>query len=110
MRLLLGLAGALLVGCSGSAGGTVSLVLDIPNASLDPKGYSSVDVRLHHASGDTEINVAVDSSGQFDLGQIDAKQGVMIEAALRTDSGAAVGYGRAAAPADLEKGAEIVIP
>jgi hypothetical protein len=110
MRLLLGLGGALVVGCSGPAGGTVSLVLDIPNATLDPKGYSSVDVRLHHASGDTEINVAVDSSGQFDLGEIDAKQGVMIEAALRTDSGAAVGYGRAAAPADLEKGAQIVIP
>ena len=110
MRVLLGLGGALVVGCSAPAGGTVSLVLDIPNASLDPKGFSSVEVRMHHTSGDSEINVAVDSSGHFDLGEIDAKEGVMIEAALRTDSGAAVGYGRAAAPANLEKDAQIVIP
>jgi len=112
MRLLLGLGGVLVVGCSGPAGGTVSLVLDIPNAQLDPKGYSNVEVRLHYTEGnDTEINVPVDkSSGLFDLGEIDPKQGVMIEAALRTDSGAAVGYGRAAAPADIEKDAQIVIP
>jgi len=108
MRMLLGLVAALLSGCNGS-GGTVSLVLDIPNAQLDPKGYSSVEVRLHHPSGDTEINVAVEN-GTFDLGQIDVKTGVMIEATLRTDSGAAVGYGRAAAPSDLKAGAEIVIP
>jgi hypothetical protein len=112
MRLLLGLGGVLVVGCSAPAGGTVSLVLDIPNAQLDPKGFSNVEVRLHDPNGgDTEINVPVDKmTGLFDLGQIEPKQGVMIEAALRTDSGAAVGYGRAAAPADLEKGAQIVIP
>lgn len=87
----------------------MSLVLDIPNAMLDPKGFTSVEVRLHHESGDTEINVAV-VDGAFDLGEIDVTTGVMIEAALRTESGAAVGYGRAAAPADLRDGARVVIP
>jgi hypothetical protein len=102
------LAATLLVGC-GPSGGTVALVLDIPNAMLDPKGFSSVEVRLHADDGDTEINVAV-VDGQFDLGEIQIKTDVMIEAALRTESGAAVGYGRAAAPADLKDGERIVIP
>lgn len=110
MRMSPGLAALLLASaCGGPSGGAVSLVLDIPNSVLDPKGYSNVEVHLHEATGDTEINVAVDD-GLFDLGEIDVKRNVMIEAALRTDSGAAVGYGRAATPSDLEAGAEIVIP
>jgi hypothetical protein len=110
MRMSPGIAALLLASaCGGPTGGNVSLVLDIPNSVLDPKGYSNVEVRLHEATGDTEINVAV-KDGRFDLGEIDIKTGVMIEAALRTDSGAAVGYGRAATPADLVAGAEIVIP
>lgn len=110
MRMLLGLAAALFVSaCGGPSGGSVSLVLDIPNSVLDPKGYSSVEVRLHTPDGDTEINVAV-QNGEFDLGEIDPTNGVMIEAALRTDSGAAVGYGRAATPSDLQNGTQIVIP
>jgi hypothetical protein len=76
---------------------------------LDPKGFSNVEVRLHHADGDTEINVAVDN-GQFDLGAIEVTPDVMIEASLRTDSGAAVGYGRAAALVDLRDKERIVIP
>lgn len=106
--MLLVPAAALAVGCGPSAG-TVSLVLDIPNAVLDPKGYSLVEVRLHHDDGDSERRVAV-QDGRFDLGEIEIQTGVMIEATLRTDSGAAVGYGRAAAPADLRDGERIVIP
>lgn len=87
----------------------MSLVLDIPNSMLDPKGFSNVEVRLHRADGDTEINVAV-TNGQFDLGPIEVTPDVMIEASLRTDSGAAVGYGRAAAPVDLRDKERIVIP
>lgn len=110
MRMSPGLAALLLASaCGGPTGGSVSLVLDIPNSVLDPKGYSNVEVRLHEATGDTEINVAV-RDNMFDLGDIDVKQDVMIEAALRTDSGAAVGYGRAATPSDLVAGAQIVIP
>jgi hypothetical protein len=109
MRILLAaVAGLWLVGC-GPSGGTVSLVLDIPNAMLDPKGYTSVEIRLHDAEGSSELNVAV-RDGAFDLGAIDVKRGVMIEAALRTDSGTAVGYGRTAAPTDLRDGQRIVIP
>ncbi len=107
MRMLLAAAAAL-VGCSQSDG-TVSLVLDIPNAMLDPTGYTSVEVRLHDERGETQLNVPV-VDGTFDLGDIDIVTGVMIEAALLTESGTAVGYGRAAAPADLRKGERIVVP
>ena len=50
------LATTLLLGC-GPSGGTVSLVLDIPNAALDPKGFSTVEVHLHHPDGDTALTV-----------------------------------------------------
>lgn len=109
MRIAAVAAASLLLGCGGPSGGSVSLVLDIPNAVLDPKGFSNVEVRLHEESGDTEINVAV-ANNAFDLGTIDVTNGVLIEAVLRTDFGAAVGYGRAAAPSDLTAGAEIVVP
>jgi hypothetical protein len=104
------LGAVLAAGCGGPTGGTVSLVLDIPNAMLDPKGYTSVDVRLHETDGSTrEISVAVDD-GHFDLGTIDDMAGVMIEASLRNGDGAAVGYGRAATPVDLEDKAMVVVP
>ncbi len=103
-------ATTLLLGCGGPSGGTVSLVLDIPNSMLDPKGFSNVEVRLHRADGDTEINVAVAADGTFDLGPIDVTPDVMIEAALRTDSGAAVGYGRGAVPVILRDKEIITIP
>ncbi len=109
MRIAAVAAASLLLGCGGPSGGSVALVLDIPNGVLDPKGYSSVEIRLHQDSGDTEINVAV-ANNEFDLGETEVKTGVLIEAVLRTDSGAAVGYGRAAAPSDLTAGAEIVVP
>jgi len=103
-------ATTLLLGCGGPSGGTVSLVLDIPNTMLDPKGFSSVEVRLHHSDGsDTEINVGV-SNNQFDLGPIEVTPDVLIEAALRTEAGAAVGYGRVAAPVDLRDKERIVVP
>src|SRR5262245_16023671 len=38
-------------GTSPGGGGNVTLTLDIPNAALDPKGYSFVDVVLHLPSG-----------------------------------------------------------
>ncbi len=84
-------------------------MLDIPNAMLDPKGFTNVEVRLHAEDGDTEINVAV-QNGQFDLGEIDVQTSVMIEASLRTESGGVVGYGRAATAADLRAGEKITIP
>ena len=98
MRRLLWAAAALSAGCgttSGSGGGTVSVVLDIPNAALDPKGYSSVELRLHGATGDLERNVPV-VNGTFDLGDLDPMNQVSVDAVLRTDTGEAVGYGRSA--------------
>ncbi len=107
---------ALVAGCGGgnptqpAPDQHVNLVLDIPNAVLDPIGYTTVEVTLHEANGDTVRAAAVDSAGRFDLGAIDPRPGVWIEAALRNDSGAAVGYGRTATPSDFADGAEIVVP
>jgi len=108
MRRLLLLA---LVGCGtdGPAGGGAQLILDIPNGVLDPKGYTTVEVTMHDAGGDTVRSAAV-SNGGFDLGDLDPRPAVSIEAVLRDDSGAAVGYGRTAAALDLVAGASVTVP
>jgi hypothetical protein len=100
-----------LIGCGThpGGGGNVSLTLDIPNAPLDPKGYSFVDVTLHLQSGDVVRTSSV-SNNSFDLGDIDPTSNVIAEATLRTESGAAVGYGRTAKAFDLAAGAKITIP
>jgi len=61
---------------------------------LDPRGYATVEIVLHEASGDVKRTVAVDASGKFDLDRIDPSTSVEIEATLRSSTGAAVGYGR----------------
>jgi len=107
MRRLLLVA---LVGCGadGPASTSASIMLDIPNAALDPKGYTSVEVKLRDASGETVRSAAV-VSGAFDLGDFDPRSGVSIEAVLRNDSGAAVGYGRTPAALDLIAGETITV-
>ena len=105
-------AAALCVGCGTNAttgGGTVQVILDIPNATLDPKGYSSVEVRLHGDSGDLERNVPV-FNGMFDLGDLEPMHQATIDAVLRTDTGEAVGYGRSSTPMDVVKGATLTVP
>jgi hypothetical protein len=88
----------------------VSLVLDIPNGPLDPLGFSSVEVVLHEASGDVVRSANLRADGRFELGRIEPSPGVAIEATLRNDSGAAVGYGRTADAAAVAGGTEIVVP
>lgn len=100
----------LVAGCGSPGGGTVSLVLDVPNGMLDPKGYTSVEVRLHKVDGSTsEINVAV-TGGAFDLGTIDPTDDVFLEAALRSEGGAAVGYGRGATAVNLRDDETVTVP
>jgi hypothetical protein len=108
MRRLLVLA---LVGCGtdGPGGGSAQLVLDIPNGVLDPAGYTSVEVTLHGPAGDLVRSAAIGPDGAFDLGDLDPRKAVSIEAVLRNDSGAAVGYGRTAAAADLAAGQAITV-
>jgi hypothetical protein len=107
MRYLLLLA---LVGCAAesSAKSGASIVLDIPNGVLDPPGYTSVEITLHDGSGDTVRSAAV-VGGHFDLGDMDPRTAVSIEAVLRDENGAAVGYGRSAVPADLAAGAAVTV-
>jgi hypothetical protein len=100
-----------LVGCGTTpgGGGNVTLTLDIPNAQLDPKGFSFVDVTLHLPSTDV-VRTASVVGNSFDLGDIDPVSDVWAEATLRTESGAAVGYGRTAQAFDLTAGANITVP
>jgi hypothetical protein len=88
----------------------VSLVLDIPNGALDPKGFTTVEIVLHAPSGDTTRTANVAADNTFELGTIDPTNSVSVEATLRNDSGAAVGYGRTATAAAFDGGAQIVIP
>lgn len=88
----------------------MSLVLDIPNGLLDPKGYTAVEVLLHESSGDLVRAAAVGGDGTFDLGAIDPSDSIWVEATLRNVSGAAVGYGRTATALAFSGGAEITVP
>jgi len=92
------------------ASGGVSLVLDIPNGMLDPRGYTAVEVVLHKSSEDLVRAAAVASDGTFDLGAIDPSTSISVEATLRNVSGAAVGYGRTAMAQAFAGGAEVVVP
>jgi hypothetical protein len=110
VRRLVGLAALAACGQGTTAGsGNVSVVLDIPNAALDPMGYSSVELRVHSATTDLERNVPV-VDGMFDLGNLDPITGATVDAVLRTDTGEAVGYGRTSDPMDLVAGATVTVP
>ena len=85
-------------------------MLDIPNGVLDPTGFSTVEIVLHEPSGDVVRSTKVSPDGTFDLGDLDPSKAVSVEATLRNDSGAAVGYGRTSADAALAGGAQIVVP
>ena len=79
MRRLVGLAALAACGGSTTAGsGSVQVILDIPNAALDPTGYSSVELRVHGETTDLERNVAV-VDGAFDLGDLDPIAGATID-------------------------------
>lgn len=99
-------------GCNaGGAASTdgVELTLDIPNAALDPKGYTEVDVTLHTPNGDLLRSASVNGAS-FDLGELDPMTDVSVEATLRTATGTAVGYGRTAQPVDFAAGAKVTVP
>ena len=106
---LCAIGAAVSAACGGSdPPAQLSLVLDIPNGPLDPQGFTSVDVVLHEASGHDVALSADLADMKFALGKIAPATGVAIEATLRSDSGAAVGYGRATVPA-LEDGGEVSV-
>jgi hypothetical protein len=91
--------------------GSVALVLDIPNGALDPQGYSSVEIVLHDPSGvDSTRTATVDGKNHFEIGTIEPTTGVSVEATLRNNTGAAVGYGRTATGAAFASGAQVVVP
>jgi hypothetical protein len=109
VRRLVGLAALAACGTSSGGGGTVSVVLDIPNAALDPMGFSQVELRIHSPTGDLERNVPV-FNGAFDLGDLTPMKGATLDAVLRNDTGEAVGYGRSSEPMDVEAGATLTVP
>jgi hypothetical protein len=103
----------LLGACGGTTpppvAGEVRLVLDIPNGALDPLGFSTVGVVVHTPTGDLVRSASI-ADLTFDLGPIDPSASVSVEATLRNDSGAAVGYGRTTTAVAIAADAEIVIP
>lgn len=102
---------ALVGACGGTQPpGPVSLVLDVPGGMLDPRGYTSVDIVLHEPDGDVLRTASVDGNGNFGLDRIDPSHSVSIEATLRNNSGAPVGYGRTAVASALAAGAQITVP
>src|SRR5882762_6013915 len=103
----------LLVACgtnTSHGGGNVSIVIDIPNGPLDPKGFTDLDVILHESGGDVERSAKLGPNMTFDLGDIQPTDKLTVEATLRNDSGAAVGYGRTAVSSTLMDGGEIDVP
>jgi hypothetical protein len=95
--------------------GNVALQLALPHGALDPAGFASVDVVLHIPDQADDARTAAivrgaDGKPTFDLGTIEPVAGATVEATLRNDSGAAVGYGRTAVDAAIDGGAEIIVP
>ena len=110
---------ALVGACGGNeaqlpAAGQVALRLAMPHGTLDPAGFTSVDVVLHiPGQADDERTATIEKTGganTFKLGTIEPVAGVQIEATLRNSSGAAVGYGRTAIGEMIASGAEISVP
>lgn len=94
----------------GSSASTLALVLDIPNGPLDPQGFTSVDVVIHEP-GAADVTLSAELvGGAFALGKIAPSEAATIEATLRNDSRAAVGYGRTGVAAALRDGVEIAVP
>jgi hypothetical protein len=112
----------------GACGGThalppsdLALELDVEEGTaLAPSGATSVELILHERSSDGQLHDVVLSTdltrdpanperSTFDFTGIDPTASVSIEATLRNDSGAAVGYGRTDVAAALAAGADIVV-
>jgi hypothetical protein len=97
--------------------GAVSLDLARPHGALDPMNFTTVEVVLHEpaqASGtpaqDVQLTAPVVNNA-FSLGTVPRMTGLTIEATLRNDGGAAVGYGRTSIGTDLgDAGAMITVP
>ena len=89
----------------------VALDLERPHGALDPAGFTSVDVVLHEPTAqDVELTAQVKDDA-FSLGTIARGAGVTVEATLRNESGAAVGYGRTAVSTMIgDTGATISVP
>ena len=95
-----------------TASGGVSLVLDIPNGRARSQGlHRRSRSSLHEPTGDIDADRRPSTPTAPSISAtIDPTTGVSIEATLRNDSGAAVGYGRTAAAAALRRRREIVVP
>src|SRR5882672_4316568 len=101
---LLAVLGACTSKHAASHDGEVSLQLELPHGVLDPSGFTSVDVVLHTLDKSEERTAAIESDGTFKLGALDPMTSVAVEATLRNNSGAAVGYGRTAIGAVVDDG------
>ena len=109
---LLGSAGSVLAGCGTAANEPVAIVLDVPNGPLEPKGAATVAVTLHSITNNNkEFRTAnVSASGAFDIGEMPKNQTGRLEAALRGESGALIGYGRSVEGVRFDQGGTAIVP
>jgi hypothetical protein len=107
--------------CGGNSSPTgsrdVTLTLAIPGGTLDPKGYTSLDLVLHGPAGDVWLSsslgkdpVTMATGAAFSGIDLAPGTRVSIEATLRNDTGVAVGYGRTAVDAALIDESAIEVP
>jgi hypothetical protein len=80
-----------------------------------PKGYTTVGVVLHGPETDVSLSANINADNTFKLADIkladiEPSKLVSIEATLRNNSGAAVGYGRTAVATEFADGARISVP
>ena len=100
------------MGCSSPANQPVAIVLDVPNGPLEPTGAATVALTLHSLTNNDSIfrTANISASGAFDVGDIPKTETGRLEAAMRSESGALVGYGRSVEVVKFDNGGEAVVP
>lgn len=95
------LVGASSVGCTT---GSVDIVLDMPaKAELAPAGAATITL-VAQQPGTTPVATTsvIADDGTFDLGKLPVVSGLALSVVLRSQTQRVVGYGRAAAPVDVD--------
>jgi hypothetical protein len=98
--------------CSDKPSLPVSIVLDVPTGPLAPKPASTVELTVRSTLSKQDLfrTARVDAAGAFDLGEIPKITTGHIDAALRSESGGLLAYGRIATDVSFNDGGEITIP
>ena len=105
-------ASAAIQGCAAPANEPVTIELDVPNGPLEPRGAATVAITLHSITSNDEVfrTANVRASGGFDIGEMPKNQAGRLEAELRSESGALIGYGRSVELVRFDQGGTATVP